>query len=220
MLGNHSQVGSAGELMDFGSQLYWVADTRDAQSAASIARLPSLDYAELGRRYLAQTRWRAHGQSFFIDKRPANWMLAGVIHTALPRAPILNLVRDPMDTCFSNWRAYFGDAAPYSYDLDSLAVYFGEYRHTLAHWHQVMPGAILDVSYTDLVREPEPTLRRVFDFCGLEWEADCMDITRNQAPSATLSAAQIRAPLHGRAFGEWRRYGTRLVKLEAALAEM
>src|SRR6185312_10308293 len=59
MLGNHSQVAVAGELMDFGAQLHWMADTRNAQSDTLVSRLPRLDYAELGRRYLAQTQWRA-----------------------------------------------------------------------------------------------------------------------------------------------------------------
>ncbi len=217
MLGNHSRVAVAGELMDFGAQLHWAADTRNAQSDALVSRLPDLDYAELGRRYLAQTQWRACGKAFFIDKQPPNWLLAAAIHSALPQAPILNLVRDPMDTCFSNWRAYFGDACAYSYDLGALAEYFNDYRHVMAHWHKIMPGAILDVRYTDLVREPEATLRKVFAFCGPDWEAGCMDLARNTAPSATLSAAQVRSRLHTRAFDEWRRYGDRLGQLERSL---
>ena len=206
MLGNHSQVAVASELMDFGAQLHWAADTRNAQSDALVSRLPDLDYAELGRRYLAQTQWRARGKDFFVDKQPPNWLLAAAIHSALPQAPILNLVRDPMDTCCSNWRAYFGDACAYSYTLDALAEYFNDYRRVMAHWHAIMPGTILDVAYADLVREPEATLHKVFAFCGLEWEPGCMDLARNTAPSATLSAARIRSPVHDRSFGERRRY--------------
>ena len=217
MLGNHSRVAVAGELDDFGAQLHWMADTRDAQSDALVERLPGLDYAELGRRYLAQTQWRARGKAFYVDKQPPNWLLAAAIHAALPRAPILHLVRDPMDTCFSNWRAYFGDACAYSYDLAALAEYFLDYRRVMAHWHRMMPGAILDVPYSDLVRAPEATLRRVFAFCGLDCEPGCSEIARNPAPSATLSSAQVRAPLHDRAFGEWRRYAAQLAQLETAL---
>ena len=217
MLGNHSRAATTGELMDFGAQLHWLADTRNIGSESLLEKLPELDYAELGQRYLARTQWRAGHRAFFVDKQPPNWVLAGAIHAALPQAPILNLVRDPMDTCFSNWRAYFGDACAYSYSLDALVEYFSDYRRVMAHWHQTMRGAILDVSYADLVREPEVTLRKVFDFCGLPWEPGCGDITRNAAPSATLSAAQVRAPLHARAFGEWRRYEIHLQPLRRAL---
>ena len=218
MLGNHSQVAVAGELMDFGAQLHWMADTRNAQSDTLVSRLPGLDYPELGRRYLAQTQWRAPGKAFFIDKQPPNWVLAGAIHSALPHAPILNLVRDPMDTCFSNWRAYFGDACAYSYDLDALAAHFNDYRRVVAHWHRIMPGVILDVPYAELVGEPEATLRKVFGFCGLEWESGCADPARNRAPSATLSAAQVRGSLRRDTGGQWRRYARQLAPLVAALS--
>lgn len=217
MLGNHSAVATAGELEDFGAQLHWLADTRNAQGDALLERLAGLDYAELGRRYLERTRWRAGDKRYYVDKQPPNWVLAGAIHAALPRAPILNLTRDPMDVCFSNWRAFFGDACAYSYDLASLARFFLDYERTLAHWHATLPDAILDVAYADLVNAPEATLRRVFDFCGLKFEPGCDDITRNDAPSATLSAAQVRAPMHDRAFGEWRRYAWQLQPLERAL---
>lgn len=218
MLGNHPQVAVAGELQDFGSQLHWMADTRNAQSDQLVERLPYLDYAQLGRRYLAQTQWRARGRAFFIDKQPPNWVLAAAIHNALPGAPILNLVRDPMDTCFSNWRAYFGDACAYSYDLDTLAAHFNDYRRVVAHWHQLFPGAILDVPYAELVREPEATMRKVFHFCGLDWEPGCTDITRNAAPSATLSAAQVRGGVRRDTGSQWTRYAAHLAGLHSALA--
>lgn len=218
MLGNHSQVAVAGELTDFGAQLHWMADTRNAQSDTLVSRLPGLDHAELGRRYLAQTRWRAHGKTFFVDKQPPNWVLAAAIHSALPHAPILNLVRDPMDTCFSNWRAYFGDACAYSYDLDALAAHFNDYRRVIAHWHRLMPGAILDVPYAELVGEPEATLRKVFDFCGLNPESGCGDLGRNASPSATLSSVQVRGSLRRDTGGQWKRYASRLGGLAAAAA--
>jgi tetratricopeptide (TPR) repeat protein len=217
MLGNHSGVASAGELVDFGHQLHWAADTSNTQGQAFLARLPDLDLAEVGRRYLAQTQWRARGKSFYIDKQPPNWVLAGLIHAALPHARLLHMVRDPMDLCFSNWRAFFGDTYAYSYDMADLAAYHQAYLRMMAHWHRVMPGTILDVAYADLVSDPESAMRRVFAHCGLPWEPGCLDIRSNAAPVATLSAAQVRAGLHGGAFGEWRRYQSQLEPLRRAL---
>lgn len=88
--------------------------------------------------------------------------------------------------------------------LLALATYFYDYRNKMAHWRRTTPGTILDVRYADLVRQPEADLREASDFCGFEREPWCGDITRNGAPSATLSAAQVRVPLHARAFGKWR----------------
>lgn len=219
MLGGHSKTISAGELSDFGRQLNWGADHRNIQVAQAAETLSHLDYGEIGRRYLSQTQWRAGSKPFFIDKQPSNWMLAGLIHLALPEARILHMVRDPLDVCFSIYRAYFGNAYAYGYDLAALATHYRGYRRLISHWHAVMPNRILDVSYAALVHEPEMTLRGVLQFCGLEWEPGCMDIARNQSPVATLSLAQMRSGVRTDAFGEWRRYAPQLSRLVSALAE-
>jgi len=218
LLGNHPQVTLAGELDDFALQLRWAANHRTTFDEVILQRLPSLDYAELGRRYLAQTQWRARGKPFYTDKLPRNWMLAGLIRRALPQARMVHLVRDPMDVCFSNFRVMFADAFAHIYDLDALAAHYRQYCRVLAHWHAAMPGQILDVPYSDLVRDPETTMRRVLAFCGLEWDPACMDLTRNKSAVATLSTAQVREPIHARAFEEWRHYEKQLDGLRQALA--
>ena len=221
MLGNHSQVQSAGELGDFPRALAFAVDHIAASvfDETTIERLHVVDWDAVGRRYLAQSQWRATGKPFYVDKLPRNWMLAGLIHKALPRARILNLVRDPMDVCFSNWRAYFGPGPEYAYayGLDSLAAHHRRYRETMEHWHAVIPGAILDVEYARLVREPEATARSVLTFCGLPHEPGCVDIVRNSTPSATLSMSQVRQPIHARSFDEWRPYADALQGLQGVL---
>lgn len=218
VLGNHSQVVSAGELNDFGLQLRWLTDHRYTLDDHVLERLSELDYAELGRRYLAQTQWRAQGARYFIDKLPSNWMVAGLIRRALPQARILNLVRDPMDVCFANFRVSLGDKFPWSYEQQAIASHYLRYRRVMQHWHDAMPGQVLDVAYADLVRDPKAMARTVFAHCELEWEPGCVDITRNTSAVATLSVAQVREPIHTRFFDEWRRYERQLVPMRAALS--
>jgi len=217
MLANHSQVASAGELTDFGRQLLRVANTAPSWDADFFARQLGLDFAEVGRGYLAQTRWRASGKPFYIDKRPGNYLVAGLIHAALPEAKILHLVRDPMDVAFSIWRARFGSTYAWSYDFRALSTHYGQYRRLMGTWHAAYPGAILDVAYSDLVGTPAATLRHVLQHCGLAWEEGCEDITRNTLPVSTLSSAQVREPLHTHALGHWRRYADQLEPLRQLL---
>lgn len=217
VLGNHSRMAAAGELDDFPRQLRWCAD-RHGHGLLDHALLQAsdgIDFALLGQRYLAQTRWRAQGRDFFIDKLPPNFMLLGFIHRALPQARIVHVSRAPMDVCFSNYRAMFGNAYHYSYGFDSLARHHRQYRRLMAHWHAAMPGAVLDLPYELLVRDSEAAARRVFDFCGLPFEPGCGDTRRNTSAVATLSAAQVRQPIHARGIGEWRRYERQLAPLRA-----
>ncbi|HXD83562.1 MAG TPA: sulfotransferase [Rudaea sp.] len=217
MLGNHSQVESVGELDDFAFQVRWAADHCKTLDDTVIERLPRMDFAELGRSYLDQTQWRAAGKPFYTDKLPRNWMLAGLIAKALPQARIVNLVRDPMAVCFSNFRALFADAFAHIYDLDALASHYLVYQDTMAHWRAAMPGRILDVAYADLVGNADETLRRVLQFCGLPWEPGCGDLTRNRGAVSTLSAVQVREPVHRRFVDSWRRYERQLAPLQRVL---
>ncbi|MBB6189602.1 sulfotransferase [Rhodanobacter sp. MP7CTX1] len=218
ILSNHSQVASSGELEDFGLQLRRAANHRITLDEQVLQQLPDLDYVGIGQGYLAQTQWRAPGVRFFVDKLPRNWMVAGLIRRALPQARILNLVREPMDVCFSNFRAHLGNGFAYSYDIDALAAHYLQYRRVLAHWQSAMPGQILDVVYGDLVRQPEDVARKVFAFCGLDWEPGCVDLTRNKSTVATLSMVQVREPIHTRSFEEWRPYEQHLTKLRETIS--
>lgn len=221
MLGNHSLVASAGELGDFPRSLT-LATNHLAPAmfdATTIDRLQDIDWQELGMTYLSQSRWRAKGKQLYVDKLPRNWMLAGLIQRALPQARILHVVRDPMDVCYSNWRAFFGPGAEYAYayDLVALAQHHWRYRTLMEHWHATLPGRILDVHYADLVRDPASALRNALTFCGLEYEQGCEHPERNAAPSATLSMSQIRTGVHTDRFCEWQPYAANLQRLRAEL---
>ncbi len=224
MLGNHSEVASAGELNDFHHQLCWQADLVAERPAdpALLAACRTLDFGAIGLGYLQRTRWRVGTKRCLIDKFPRNFVYAGLIRKALPQAKLVCLLRNPMDACFSNLKELFaGDFYPYSYAPLEAADHYLRFRRLLRHWDEVMPGAILTVRYEELVREPERVMRGVLAHCGLPFERDCVDPSRNASPSATASSSQVRAPLHTRGIGAWRRYAEPLApmreRLEAGL---
>jgi tetratricopeptide (TPR) repeat protein len=223
MLSSHSKVASAGEITDFHRQLRCVTDV-PAQGLQgtlnAVERSLEADLAALGARYLAQTQWRAQGRGYFVDKLPTNIRMVAHIRQALPGARILHMVRDPMEVCFSNLSMMFGNVSAYSYDQRALAHYYGEYARLARHWRTVMPDAMLEVSYADLVREPEGALQRVLEYCGLEMEDACLHPERNAAPVATPSSVQVREPVHTRGLGRWHHYAQHLEVLREAVADI
>jgi tetratricopeptide (TPR) repeat protein len=221
ILGAHPAVRDAGELQDFPFQLAWACDHQapGMLDEVVVQRAGEADYAEMGRRYLERTRWRAQGRPFYTDKLPRNFMQLGFIHKALPGARILHMVRDPMDTCFSNLKELFGAAYPHSYDMADMAAHYRNYAELMRHWREVLPGRFLDVSYEALVTDPEAGARRVLAFCGLDWEPACLAIEARQEASATASTVQVREPIHARNVAQWRRYASQLEPLRRALGE-
>ena len=116
------------------------------------------------------------------------------------------MVRDPVETCFSNLRELFSEANAYSYDQMELADFYKQYRRLMAHWHIACPGRILDVDYTDLTRDPEAVLREVTAFCGLEFQPQMLQLQERKRGVATASAVQVRDKVVARERPKWAPY--------------
>jgi tetratricopeptide (TPR) repeat protein len=220
ILGGHSEVAAAGELSDFNSALSWESNQFLPPFAhpQALEKLRDVDFAKVGERYAERTRAWAHGKRFMVDKNPANFINAGFIAKALPRARILCLRRGAMDACLSNLKVLFtNDAFGYSYDLDELADYYLRFDRLSRHWTRVLGGQYLEVDYEQLVAEPLAMTERVMAFCGLAFEPGSVDITRNQAPVTTASSSQVRQPINTRGIGAWRKYARQLEPLRARL---
>jgi hypothetical protein len=160
-----------------------------------------------------------------VDKMPSNFAFAGLVHLLFPNAAIIHAVRDPIDTCVSCYSTVFGRGQSFSYDLAELGRYYRRYRDLMEHWHSVLPaGCILDVRYEDLVGDFEPQVRRLLDFCGLEWDENCRTFYRTSRSVGTASLAQVRQPLYRSSVGRWSRFEQHLgpllqeLKMQSAAA--
>ena len=222
ILGNHSNVASAGELNVFSVCLGLALDRPfavpvgvDAVNAAA-----KLNLDAVGSDYLKRTAAQYGQMTHLIDKNPLNFLNAGFIARALPEARILCLLRNPMDACFSNLKALFpGGGYGYSYDLDDLAAHYRNFHQLALHWQAVLPQQFRIVEYERLIGDTEDQARELMDFCGLPYEPDCVDIIRNQTPVSTASSSQVRQPIHARGIEAWRRYERQLAPLRERFSE-
>ncbi len=88
-----------------------------------------------------------------------------------------------------------------------MAIYYNSYKKLMAHWHKILPeGAIYDLSYDDLVTNPEPAIKALVAHCGLDWEDACLTPQKTRRAVSTASAAQVRAPISATSVERWRRY--------------
>jgi len=183
-----------------------------------VDRAATIDFRELGEAYLRSTLPYRDARPRFVDKLPFNYLYAGLIRRALPRAKIVSLERHPMDSCYSVYKQLFRDAYPFSYDLDDLGRYYVAYRELMDHWRRVMPDVIHTVRYEDLVADLEGEARRLLEYCGLTWEERCLQFHENPDPSTTASALQVRQPIYAHSVGRWRNYAKQLEPRRARLA--
>lgn len=222
IVSSHPDVYSAGELQNFSLALKQASGSRTPHllDPITIGQSLRLDWAALGQAYIRSTRPATGKQPRFIDKLPHNFLYVGFIARALPKAKIICLHRNPMDTCLSNFRQLFAQTSPYydySYDLLDTGRYYVLFNHLMAHWKRVLPGRILEVNYEELVDNQEAGSRTIIDYCGLPWDDACLNFHENAAPVATASAVQVREPMYRSALNRWRRYEPQLGELMALL---
>ena len=222
ILASHSQVEGTMELADI-TRLALQLQGRGPSEAAPrypgvLAELPEEQLRRFGEKYIADTRVYRSGKAFFIDKNPNNFRHIGLIHLILPNARIIDARREPMACCFSNFKQLFAAGQEFTYGLDDIARYYRGYVELMAHWDRVLPGRVLRVQHEEVVEDLETNVRRILDFCGLDFEPQCLEFYKTERSVRTASSEQVRRPIFKEGLDQWRNFEPWLEPLRKALA--
>jgi tetratricopeptide (TPR) repeat protein len=222
ILASHSAVEGTQELSDISRMAQELMgrghDPSMPRYPAILADLSPDRLSAFGQRYLADTRVYRTGKPYFIDKNPNNFWHIGFIHLILPNARIIDARREAMACCFSNFKQLFATGQEFTYGLDDIGRYYRAYVDMMAHWERVLPGAILRVQHEDIVEDLEGNVRRLLDFCGLEFEPQCLEFHKTERSVRTASSEQVRRPIFKDGLDQWRNYEPWLGPLKDALA--
>jgi len=121
---------------------------------------------------------------------PNNFLHIGLIRLILPNAKIIDARRSPMACCFSGFKQLFAEGQDFSYDLEDI----GRYYQAL-----------------------ETQVRRMLDFCGLEFEQSCVDFHKTKRNIKTPSSEQVRQPIYKSATEQWQFFEPYLTTLKKTL---
>ena len=220
ILAAHTEVHAAGELQAFAQQAI-KAVTAAAGGPVSktefVQHSLAVDPHALGRDYILETRPQTGHRPRFVDKMPLNYLYAGLIRRALPRARIIAVERDPMDSCYAMYKTLFTGAYPFTYDLGDLGRYYSAWLRLLRHWQAVLGEALLVVKYEDLVANPQAVSRRMISHCALQWQDACLAFHQQPQSVTSASAVQVRKSVYASSVGKWRHYAAQLAPLQQYL---
>jgi tetratricopeptide (TPR) repeat protein len=173
----------------------------------------------LGDRYLRQSAaYRRTERPFFIDKMPSNWMHLGLIRLILPNARIIDVRRNPLDCCFSNFAQNYPRGHEFTHRLEDLGTHYRNYERLMEHFDTVSPGTTIRVEYEQLVERPDEIIHALIARLGLPFADSCLRFFENARPVRTPSAQQVRQPMNRRGIGRWRPYAPWLGPLMSALS--
>jgi len=166
--------------------------------------------------YLGVLRAIAPTAARVTDKMPFNFLWAGLIHVAFPRATIIHCRRAAIDTALSIHQTHFHPSMPFPTGGGELVAYFRGYQRLVDHWRSVLPAdRFIEVDYEELTHAPEPVIRRIIAACGLAWHEACLRPESNPRAVKTPSKWQTRQPIYRTSVERWRRYEPWLGPLRA-----
>lgn len=191
--------------------------TNDAPAyPENLHSLTAQQLTALGDKFIQDTQHYRRGAPMFIDKMPNNFMHIGLIKLILPNAKVIDARREPIACCFSGYKQLFGEGQDFSYNLNHITRYYQDYLRLMDHWHQVLPNFILTVKHEDVIDDLAGQVKRILDFCNLEFEQACVDYHTSKRTIKTPSSEQVRQPIYRSAMAQWKHYAPYLLPLTQA----
>ena len=222
ILSSHSQVDGTLELpniLSLSQRLRRKNDKRGIGYPEGLSELDADELAQFGHEYIEDTRIHRGGAPYFIDKMPNNFRHIGLIKLILPNAKIIDARRSAMACCFSGFKQLFAEGQEFSYDLEDIGRYYGDYVDLMEHWDAVLPGHVLRVHHEDVVEDLEREVRRILNFCDLPFESACLKYYETPRNVRTPSSEQVRQPIFQDGVEQWRHFEPWLGPLKMALGE-
>jgi tetratricopeptide (TPR) repeat protein len=221
ILASHSQVDGTKELAEI-PRLVQLLNGRESDKSAprypgALNEVTAEQFRRFGEKYIADTQVYRKDKPFFIDKMPNNFRHIGLIHLILPHAKIIDARREPMACCFSNFKQLFAHGQEFTYGLEDIGRYYRSYIELMRHWDAALPGRILRVQHEKVVDDLEGNVRRILDFCGLEFEPQCVEFYKTERSIRTASSEQVRRPIFKEGLDQWRNFEPWLGPLKTAL---
>lgn len=151
------------------------------------------------------------------DKLPLNFQWIGFISSIFPNTKILHIIREPIATCFSIYKTLFSPGSlEFSYDEEDIIKFYRLYEDIMQFWNTYLPNQILNISYEELVDQPQDIMQRVFSFIDLPYDINVLNIQNNKRSVTTASDLQIRDQIYKGSSKSWMVYEKNLQKFTQA----
>ena len=137
-------------------------------------------------------------QQILTDKAPFNFKWIGLIKIFFPNSKIIHCKRNPRDNCLSIYKNNFSSPVmSWAYDQKDISNYYNKYSSLMKFWYSKIPGFIHTVEYEKIVIDKKDEIKKLLEFCELEWDDNCLNHHKNtKTPIKTVSISQAREPVY------------------------
>lgn len=146
------------------------------------------------------------GAAWFTDKMPLNEFHLGLIGLVFPAAPLVHVLRHPLDIVTSVFFNHLTHGFFCAVELESIARHYVLNAELVRHYEAEMEMRCMKLRYEALVADPEPALREALAFIGEAFDPRCLRFHENTRYARTASYAQVTEPLYDRSRFRYRHY--------------
>jgi hypothetical protein len=147
---------------------------------------------------------------WFTDKMPLNETHLGLIGLIFPQAPIIHVLRHPLDVVLSVFSNHLTHGFLCAYDLMSIAQHYVLVSDLVEHYQREASLRYLAVRYEDVIDSQEEKVRDMLAFLGAPYDPRCLDFHENRRYARTASYAQVTEKLYDRSRYRYRAYRDQL----------
>jgi len=155
--------------------------------------------------------------TWFTDKMPLNETHLGLIALLFPEAPLIHVLRHPLDVVLSVFSNHLTHGFYCASELETAARHYVRVMDLVESYRSEMTLRYLPIRYEDIVSDQEPSVRRVLDFIGADFDQRCLNFTENRRYARTASYAQVTEKLYDDSRYRYRKYRKHLEPVIAIL---
>ena len=128
----------------------------------------------------------------FIDKSLENFFYIELILQVYPDAKFVHTFRNKFDATLAIYHSML-IYLPWAHSINHIIKYILNYEKIISYFKNKYPEKILDVSLEKFTTKPNEQLKKIFDFCNIDWDEDILkSYENNNLSSKTSSFLQIR----------------------------
>ena len=128
----------------------------------------------------------------FIDKSLENFFYIELILQVYPEAKFIHTFRNKFDATLAIYHSML-IYLPWAHSINHIIKYILNYEKIISYFKNKYPEKILDVSLEKFTTKPNEQLKKIFNFCNIDWDEDILkSYDNNDLSSKTSSFLQIR----------------------------
>jgi len=137
-------------------------------------------------------------QNIITDKAPQNFKWLGFVKIFFPNCKVVHCRRNPRDNCLSIYKNNFAsNMMNWAYKQNEIAQFYNTYKKLMNFWKIKLNDFIYDVEYEKIVSNKEFEIKKLLEFCDLNWDESCLNHSKNsKTPIKTVSISQAREDVY------------------------